>query len=124
MNTIGGAPACGNPTGLSNTTPTETSTTVSWNAVGGANNYDVDYKTNAALTWINAATATTALSVDLTGLTAVEHDVALGTGQLNIPEILKAAKKVGIKHYFIEDESPKHPEQIPVTIKYLRSLKH
>jgi sugar phosphate isomerase/epimerase len=60
---------------------------------------------------------------NLTGLTAVEHDVALGTGQLNIPEILKAAKKVGIKHYFIEDESPKHPEQIPVTIKYLRSLK-
>ena len=60
---------------------------------------------------------------NLTGLTAVEHDVALGTGQLNIPEILRAAKKVGIKHYFIEDESPKHPDQIPVTIKYLRSLK-
>jgi len=61
---------------------------------------------------------------NLTGLTAVEHDVALGTGQLNIPEILKAAKKAGIKHYFIEDESPKHPAQIPVTIKYLRSLKN
>jgi sugar phosphate isomerase/epimerase len=59
---------------------------------------------------------------NLTGLTAVEHDVALGTGQLNIPEILKAAKKAGIKHYFIEDESPKHPVQIPITIKYLRSL--
>ena len=61
---------------------------------------------------------------NLTGLTAVEHDVALGTGQLNIPEIMKAAKKVGIKHYFIEDESPKHPVQIPETIKYLRSLKN
>ena len=68
--TIGGAPACGTPTGLSNTTPTETSTTVSWNAVGGANNYDVDYKTNAASTWINAATATTSTSVDLSGLAA------------------------------------------------------
>jgi hypothetical protein len=68
--TIAGAPACGNPTGLSNTVPTESSTTVSWIAVGGANNYDVDYKTNAASTWINAATATTALSVDLTGLSA------------------------------------------------------
>ena len=68
--TIGGAPACGTPTGLSNTTPTETSTTVSWNAVSGANNYDVDYKTDAASTWINAATATTSLSVDLSGLTA------------------------------------------------------
>jgi len=68
--TIAGAPACGNPTGLSNTAPTETSTTVSWNAVSGANSYDVDYKTNSASTWINAATATTNLSVDLTGLTA------------------------------------------------------
>ena len=58
--TIGGTPpACGDPTGLTNTTPTETSTTVSWNAVGGANNYDVDYKTNAASQWTNAATATT-----------------------------------------------------------------
>src|SRR4030095_13850713 len=68
--TIGAAPACGNSTGLTNTTPTQTSTTVSWNAVSGALNYDVDYKTNAASTWINAATATTALSVDLTALTA------------------------------------------------------
>ncbi|HEX6172361.1 MAG TPA: zinc-dependent metalloprotease family protein, partial [Chitinophagaceae bacterium] len=68
--TIGGTPACGTPTGLSNTAPTETSTTVSWNAVGGANNYDVDYKTNATSVWTNAATATTTLSVDLTGLTA------------------------------------------------------
>ncbi len=59
---------------------------------------------------------------NLTGLTDVENDVALGTGQLNIPEILKAAKKVGIKHYFIEDESPYHSVQIPQTIAYLKSL--
>jgi len=69
--TIGGTPPpCGDPTGLLNTTPTQTSTTVSWNAVSGANNYDVEYKTNAASTWINAATATTSLLVDLTNLTA------------------------------------------------------
>jgi hypothetical protein len=69
--TIGAPPACGDPTGLANTTPTQTSTTVSWNApVSGALNYDVDYKTNAASTWTNAATATTATSVDLSGLAA------------------------------------------------------
>ncbi|HEY5967394.1 MAG TPA: zinc-dependent metalloprotease family protein, partial [Chitinophagaceae bacterium] len=69
--TISGTPpACGDATGLTNTTPTETSTTVSWNAVSGANNYDVDYKTNASSTWINAVTATTSLLVDLSGLTA------------------------------------------------------
>jgi hypothetical protein len=33
-------------------------------------NYDVDYKANASSTWINAATATTALSVNLSGLAA------------------------------------------------------
>ena len=42
---------------------------------------------------------------DLSGGTSTENDVALGTGELNLPAILKAAKKIGIKHYFIEDES-------------------
>jgi sugar phosphate isomerase/epimerase len=60
---------------------------------------------------------------DLTGGTAVTNDVALGTGQLDIPEILKAARKAGIKHYYIEDESPLYYEQVPQTITYLRSLK-
>lgn len=60
---------------------------------------------------------------DLTGGTSVENDVALGTGQLNIPAILKAAKKVGIKHYFIEDESSSFRKQVPQTMAYLKSLK-
>ena len=60
---------------------------------------------------------------DLTGGTSVENDVALGTGQLNIPAILKAAKKVGIKHYFIEDESSSFRKQVPQTMAYLKSLR-
>src|SRR4030095_8386633 len=32
---------------------------------------------------------------DLTGLTSPENDVALGTGELNLPAILKEAKRVG-----------------------------
>lgn len=60
---------------------------------------------------------------DLTGGTDTKNDVALGTGQINIPEVLKAAKKAGIKHYFIEDESPSYSEQLPVTIAYLKGLK-
>jgi sugar phosphate isomerase/epimerase len=52
---------------------------------------------------------------DLTGLTSTENDVAVGTGELNIPAILKEAKKVGIKHYFIEDESSNIIVQIPQT---------
>jgi sugar phosphate isomerase/epimerase len=60
---------------------------------------------------------------DLTGLTSPENDVAVGTGELDIPAIMKEAKKVGIKHYFIEDESSRIIEQIPQTITYLRGLK-
>ncbi|MBB6111916.1 Sugar phosphate isomerase/epimerase [Mucilaginibacter lappiensis] len=61
---------------------------------------------------------------DLTGGTDTRNDVALGTGQINIPEVLKAAKKAGIKHYFIEDESPSYSKQLPVTIAYIKSLKN
>ena len=59
---------------------------------------------------------------DLTGLTTPENDAVLGTGELDIPGILKAAKKVGIKHYFIEDESNFVNIQVPQSIKYLKSL--
>lgn len=60
---------------------------------------------------------------DLTGGTSQENDVPLGTGEINIPNILKEAKKVGIKHYFIEDESNHVNEQVPQSIAYLKSLK-
>jgi sugar phosphate isomerase/epimerase len=59
----------------------------------------------------------------LTGGTDVKNDVALGTGQIDFTPILKAAKKVGVKYYFIEDESPTSEEQIPVSLKYLEAVK-
>ena len=52
-----------------------------------------------------------------------ENDVAVGTGELDIPAIMREAKKIGIKHYFIEDESSNIIIQIPQTIAYLKSLK-
>jgi sugar phosphate isomerase/epimerase len=60
---------------------------------------------------------------DLSGKTDVSNDVALGTGQMNWPAILKAAQQVGIKWYFIEDESPTVAEQIPQSLRYLEQLK-
>jgi sugar phosphate isomerase/epimerase len=59
---------------------------------------------------------------DLTGGTSTDNDVVIGTGELDIPAILKAAKKAGVKHYFIEDESSAVSKQIPESIKYLKSL--
>jgi len=61
---------------------------------------------------------------NLSGGTPVTNDVALGTGQLDIPAILKAAKKSAIKHYYIEDESPSYAIQVPQTIAYLKELKN
>ena len=59
---------------------------------------------------------------DGSGKPAVENDVALGTGQLDLPAILKAARRAGVQHYYIEDESPNTATQVPQTIAYLRSL--
>ena len=59
----------------------------------------------------------------LTGSSPVTNDVALGTGQMDIPAILKAAKKVGVKWYFLEDESPTSEQQIPVSLKYLEQVR-
>jgi len=60
---------------------------------------------------------------DLSGGTSTDNDVALGTGEIDIPNIIKEAKKIGIKHYFIEDESNRIITQVPQSIAYLKSLK-
>jgi sugar phosphate isomerase/epimerase len=60
---------------------------------------------------------------DLSGGTPQDNDVALGTGQINIPAVLKAAQKAKVKHYYIEDESSNIDVQVPKTIAYINSLK-
>ena len=60
---------------------------------------------------------------DLTGGTSVENDVTLGTGELDIAGIVREANKLGIKHFFIEDESSRVTKQVPQSIAYLKSLK-
>ncbi len=49
--------------------------------------------------------------------------VALGTGQLDFPAILRAAAKAGVKRYYIEDESPYAAQQVPVSQVYLKSVR-
>lgn len=60
---------------------------------------------------------------DLTGHTDVTNDVTLGSGQMKLGPILKAARRVGVKWYFVEDESPTAADQIPQSLKYLEGLK-
>lgn len=60
---------------------------------------------------------------DLSGGTDVRNDVILGTGQINLKETLKAARKAGVKYYFIEDESPTAAEQIPESLRFLEKVR-
>lgn len=58
----------------------------------------------------------------LTGSEDVRNDVALGSGQIDVAATLREAVKVGVKHFFIEDESPSVMQQIPQSLRYLESL--
>lgn len=60
---------------------------------------------------------------DMTGLTDPENDVALGTGEIDIKAVIREANNIGIKHFFIEDESSRVLTQVPESIEYLKSLK-
>lgn len=59
---------------------------------------------------------------DGSGGTPAENDVVLGEGQANFPEIFKEAKKIGIKHYFLEDESNLEMVNVPKSIAYLKGV--
>jgi sugar phosphate isomerase/epimerase len=58
-----------------------------------------------------------------TGHAPLTDDVPLGTGMVDWPSVLATAAKVGVQHYFIEDESPTSVEAIPQSLKYLETLK-
>ena len=60
---------------------------------------------------------------DLTGHTPAENDVVLGTGQADMRRVLKAAKKAGVQHCFIEDESELEMRHVPESVGYLRGLR-
>jgi sugar phosphate isomerase/epimerase len=57
------------------------------------------------------------------GQADVETNVVLGQGDVGIGEIMKVARKYGVKHFFIEDESSRSLSQVPQSLSYLKSLK-
>jgi sugar phosphate isomerase/epimerase len=50
-------------------------------------------------------------------------DVPLGTGQLDMPAILRAAQAAGPQLYYIEDESADPLGHIPMSVTYLEGVK-
>ena len=59
----------------------------------------------------------------LTGHTDVNNDVALGTGIMDWPAILKAAKNAHFKYFFIEDESVSSAQLIPQSLWFLELVR-
>lgn len=57
------------------------------------------------------------------GHSDVESNVTLGQGDVGIAAIMKQAKKSGVKHFFIEDESSRSMEQMPGSLAFLSGLK-
>lgn len=51
-----------------------------------------------------------------------ETNVVLGSGDVGIAAIMNEARKLGVKHFFIEDESAHAIEQIPKSLAYLKSI--
>jgi sugar phosphate isomerase/epimerase len=58
-----------------------------------------------------------------TAIGTPDIDVPLGTGQVDMPGVLRAAERAGTKLYYIEDESADPLEHIPQSLKYLESVK-
>ena len=50
-----------------------------------------------------------------------DNDVTLGTGQLDQAAIFAAAKKAGVKHFYLEDESSHSLAQVPQSIAFLKA---
>ncbi len=57
---------------------------------------------------------------DLSGKTPTDNDVTLGTGQIDLKKVLRAAKKSSIEHFYIEDENDNAWNQVPLSIAYLK----
>ena len=95
---------------------------IMWTFHGGGDPAKLLYKYKGRWKLAHLKDIRKGIANDLTGGTDTHNDVAVGTGQINYPEVLKAAKISGVQHYFIEDESPDHATQMPVTIAYIKSL--
>lgn len=60
--------SCGTPSGVSASSITSSSATITWNSVSGATSYNVQYKPSSSSSWTTVSASST--SVNLSGLTA------------------------------------------------------
>lgn len=58
-----------------------------------------------------------------TGGSPASAKVTVGEGQINWKDVLSTAQKIGVKHFFLEDETLTPLKSIPDSLAYLRALK-
>ena len=97
---------------------------VFWVVHGGGNPVELftKYPTRFPSTHLKDMRRGTKINVP-TGEAPDDTSVVLGEGIVDIPGVLRAANKAGVKFHFIEDEHPQSEKQIPRTLDYLASLK-
>ncbi len=59
---------------------------------------------------------------NLSGSAPDEDSVAVGDGAIPWKQVLEAAREQGCERYYIEDESPAAPQQIPRSLKFISGL--
>ena len=52
-----------------------------------------------------------------------ETNVTLGTGQIDIAGLVKRGRELGVEYMFIEDESSRVVDQVPLSLDFLASVK-
>jgi sugar phosphate isomerase/epimerase len=60
---------------------------------------------------------------NLLGESDIENNVVLGQGTIKWSDLIRTAKEVGVKWYFLEDESSKSVTQIPESLRFLETLR-
>jgi sugar phosphate isomerase/epimerase len=57
------------------------------------------------------------------GKADVESNVVLGSGDVGIADVVREARRIGIQYFFVEDESSRSLEQIPKSIRFIKSVR-
>jgi sugar phosphate isomerase/epimerase len=66
----------------------------------------------------------TATNVNTGSANPDETEVPLGTGQIDYRGVLRAAREIGVEKYFVEDETREPFATMPLTVRWLETLRY
>lgn len=108
---------------IQNTTEAQFQMDVFWIKQGGGSPVDILKKYAGRFTSLHLKDRLPGTPITSNGGTDMDkYNVVLGQGDTGIAEVIKEAKKQGIKYFFLEDESSRVLTQIPESLKYVRPL--